>query len=74
MSLTRPEGVSGNFDVDAVAGTVTMTLTIVTAEGSETVTGTGAVSANGEFIALAVESEDAVSQGRGLLFLVRQPQ
>lgn len=64
-----PEAPIGSYTV-AGDGAMTLSLTI----GAETVTGTGAVSEDGELIVLAIESsEPDVSDGRGLLFLVRQP-
>jgi hypothetical protein len=50
-------------------GKMTLTLTV----GDETITGDGAVTQNGDFIALATSSDDGVRKGRGILFLVRQP-
>ncbi len=61
---------SGSYDVLA-NGAVTMILTI----GDETITAQGAVTQNGEFIALATGTSngDSSRQGRGILFLIRQP-
>lgn len=66
-----PEAVSGSYDV-ATDGAVALSLAI----GADTViTGNGAVSADGEVVAVAVRVEEGGDDsGRGLLFLVRQPQ
>ncbi|MGE0277957.1 MAG: beta strand repeat-containing protein, partial [Nitrospiraceae bacterium] len=59
----------GSYSV-ASNGTMTLSLNV----GGSIVTGTGAVSSDGEVIALAVRiTEGGNDSGRGLLFLVRQP-
>ncbi len=60
----------GSYDVLANGG-VTLILSI----GGETITAQGAVTQDGEFIALATGTSngDNSVQGRGILFLVRQP-
>ncbi|MBK9131666.1 MAG: tandem-95 repeat protein [Gammaproteobacteria bacterium] len=60
---------SGAYSV-AANGTMTLSLN----SGGSIVTGTGAVSADGEVIALTIRvTEGGNDTGRGLLFLVRQP-
>ncbi len=71
LSQSGEQGLSsGSYNVLA-NGRVTMVLAI----GGEAITGQGAVSRNGDFIALATgsNSDDDTRQGRGILVLIRQP-
>ena len=70
-SATPETTVSGSIAAPAADGTLTLSLTI----GGNTVTGSGAVTANGDFIVAAVKIADgsATDIGRGLLFLMRRP-
>ncbi len=71
LPSATPEAVSGSITAPTGDGTTSASLTI----GADTVTGTGAVTANGEVIVLATKITDTASAdiGRGLLFLIRQP-
>lgn len=64
---------TGTFRVDANGG-VRLELSIALEDGgTETLTGTGAASAAGDFVALAVRSAgEGLGSGRGMLFLLRQ--
>ncbi|MDX9741302.1 MAG: Ig-like domain-containing protein [Gammaproteobacteria bacterium] len=65
-----PPSVSGSYDV---GGDGTLTLELNVGDGT-VITGSGAVTGDGEVIAVAVRIEENGSDsGRGLLFLVRQP-
>lgn len=67
------ESVIGGSYLVAIDGAITLNLDIDIDGQPAVVTGTGAVSADGSLIVLATESDDGVGNGRGLLFLVRQP-
>ena len=65
-----PVTISGGSYSVASSGTMTVTLN----SAGRTIVGSGAVSADGEVIALAIRvTEGGNDTGRGLLFLVRQP-
>jgi len=71
LPSTTPETtVSGSITPPAADGTTTLSLTI----GSNTLTGTGAVTADGKLIITTVQIADTTPTdiGRGLLFLMRQ--
>jgi hypothetical protein len=62
----------GTYLVDE-NGAIRLELTLERADGDrEQIVGVGAADASGDFIALAVQTEAAGAQGRGLLLLVRQ--
>lgn len=78
FAATRAESVQlgSDFTPPQANGSIErLTLNLLSDDGAQVaLTGAGAVSADGSFIALAVEgSEDGVVRSQGMLFLVREP-
>jgi hypothetical protein len=68
-SSAGQETVSGGTYSVGADGSLTLSLTI----GSESLTGNGAVTHDGDFAALAITTHEGTRSGRGMLVLVRQP-
>lgn len=78
FASTRSESVQSgsDFTLPQADGSIErLTLNLLSDDGAQVaLTGAGAVSADGSFIALAVEgTEDGVVRSQGMLFLVREP-